>query len=224
MPLSVKDLSIDLAVRYGFQVMGAVVILIVGALVARWIGRLAEEWLERRHTEPPIRTLAVRVVRVVVLVFALVVALDKFGFQVAPLVAGIGVAGIGIGIALQGVLVQRRRRPHDHPDQALPRGRAHRAARRVRRREPHRAVLDDARASRPVARRHSQPEDRRGDPPQLRDRAAAPAHRPRGVPVGSGDGPSPWPARCWPRTRACCASPSPWWGSRRWPSPGSRWR
>ncbi len=38
------------------------------------------------------------------LVFALVVALDKFGFQVAPLVAGIGVAGIGIGIALQGVL------------------------------------------------------------------------------------------------------------------------
>jgi len=33
-----------------------------------------------------------------------VVALDKFGFQVAPLVAGIGVAGLGVGIALQGVL------------------------------------------------------------------------------------------------------------------------
>ena len=104
MPLSVKDLSIDLAVRYGFQVMGAVVILVVGLLVARWIGRLADDWLQRRHTEPPIRTLAVRVVRIVVLVFALVVALDKFGFQIAPLVAGIGVAGIGIGIALQGVL------------------------------------------------------------------------------------------------------------------------
>ncbi|MGH7365507.1 MAG: mechanosensitive ion channel family protein, partial [Candidatus Rokuibacteriota bacterium] len=39
-----------------------------------------------------------------VLLFALVIALDKFGFQIAPLVAGIGVAGIGIGIALQGVL------------------------------------------------------------------------------------------------------------------------
>jgi small conductance mechanosensitive channel len=50
------------------------------------------------------RTLAVRVVRVVVLLFTLVVALDKFGFQIAPLVAGIGVAGLGIGIALQGVL------------------------------------------------------------------------------------------------------------------------
>jgi small conductance mechanosensitive channel len=33
-----------------------------------------------------------------------VVALDKFGFSVAPLVAGIGVAGLGLGLALQGVL------------------------------------------------------------------------------------------------------------------------
>jgi small conductance mechanosensitive channel len=32
-----------------------------------------------------------------------VVALDKFGVQTAPLVAGIGIAGLGIGIALQGV-------------------------------------------------------------------------------------------------------------------------
>jgi small conductance mechanosensitive channel len=35
---------------------------------------------------------------------AFVVALDKFGFSIAPLVAGIGVAGIGVGFALQGVL------------------------------------------------------------------------------------------------------------------------
>jgi small-conductance mechanosensitive channel len=43
-------------------------------------------------------------VRLVVLMFTLVVARDKFGFQVAPLGAGIGVAGLGVGIALQGVL------------------------------------------------------------------------------------------------------------------------
>ena len=50
------------------------------------------------------RTLFVRVARIVILLMVLVVALDKFGFQIAPLVAGIGVAGIGIGFALQGVL------------------------------------------------------------------------------------------------------------------------
>ena len=102
--LPAHDLIVDLAVRYGFQVFGAVVILALGALVARWAGRLTVERLERRGTEPPIRSLAGRAVRLVVFALALIAALDKFGFQIAPLVAGIGVAGLGVGIAMQGVL------------------------------------------------------------------------------------------------------------------------
>jgi small conductance mechanosensitive channel len=102
--MAVQDLVIDLAVRYGFQVLGALVILGLGVLVARWVGRLADRRLERQRLEPPLRVLIVRVVRMVVMLFALVVALDKFGFEIAPLVAGIGVAGLGVGIALQGVL------------------------------------------------------------------------------------------------------------------------
>ena len=98
------DLVVDLAIRYGFQVLGALVILAVGLLLARWSGRLVEGRLRRHEMEPPMRQLLVRALRAVVLLFALVVALDKFGFQVAPLVAGIGVAGLGLGIAMQGVL------------------------------------------------------------------------------------------------------------------------
>jgi small conductance mechanosensitive channel len=104
MSLSAKDLTLDLAIRYGFQVLGALVIVGVGLLLARWVGNLFDGWLAKRALEPPARKLMVRVVRVIVMVFTLVVALDKFGFQIAPLVAGIGVAGLGIGIALQGVL------------------------------------------------------------------------------------------------------------------------
>src|SRR5216684_8393610 len=99
-----QDLIIDLAIRYGFQVVGALVILFAGLLAAWWVGNVVERPLTRMALEPPMRRLMVRVVRVVVLLFALVIALDKFGFQIAPLVAGIGVAGLGIGIALQGVL------------------------------------------------------------------------------------------------------------------------
>jgi small conductance mechanosensitive channel len=99
-----QDLIIDLAIRYGFQVLGALVILGVGVAAAWWVGNTVERPLTRMGLEPPMRRLMVRVVRVVVLLFALVIALDKFGFQIAPLVAGIGVAGLGIGIALQGVL------------------------------------------------------------------------------------------------------------------------
>jgi small conductance mechanosensitive channel len=99
-----QQLVIDLAIRYGFQVLGALVILVVGALVGRWLGRLVDGRLQARAMEPPMRMLVVRVLYIVVMLFAIVVALDKFGFQIAPLVAGIGVAGLGIGIALQGVL------------------------------------------------------------------------------------------------------------------------
>jgi small conductance mechanosensitive channel len=99
-----RELTIDLIIRYGFQVLGALVILGVGLVLAHWLGGLTDRWLRRQAMEPPMRILTVRVVRVVVLLFTLVVALDKFGFQIAPLVAGIGVAGLGIGIALQGVL------------------------------------------------------------------------------------------------------------------------
>jgi small conductance mechanosensitive channel len=103
-PTSATPLLLDLAVRYGFQVLGAIVILGAGFLVARWLGDLTERRLARKGVEPPIRMLGVRALRLVVLLFALVLALDKFGFQIAPLVAGIGVAGLGVGLALQGVL------------------------------------------------------------------------------------------------------------------------
>jgi len=98
------DIIVDLAIRYGFQVAGALAILAVGALLARWVGNVVQGWLQRQDMEPPVRILIVRVIRAIVFAFALLAALDKFGVQIAPLIAGIGIAGLGVGIALQGVL------------------------------------------------------------------------------------------------------------------------
>ena len=99
-----RTLIEDLAIRYGFQVLGALVIVIAGFVVARWLGTMTDHRLRKRTMEPPMRMLLVRVVRIVVLIMAALVALDRLGFQIAPLVAGLGVAGIGVGFALQGVL------------------------------------------------------------------------------------------------------------------------
>ena len=41
--MSLKDLTFDLVVRYGFQVLGAFVILAVGFVLARWAGNLAQQ-------------------------------------------------------------------------------------------------------------------------------------------------------------------------------------
>jgi small conductance mechanosensitive channel len=91
-------------IHYGIQILGALVILVVGVVVAGWVGRVTARWLEARGLEPPIRKLLTRVVKLLVFTLAVVLALDKFGVQIAPIVAALGVAGVGIGLAMQGML------------------------------------------------------------------------------------------------------------------------
>ena len=98
------DLITEYVIRYGFQVLGAALVFAAGALVARWAGKLSQQWLERHDMEPPIRMLLVKIIQVLILLFTAMAALGQLGVQIAPLLAGIGVAGLGVGLALQGVL------------------------------------------------------------------------------------------------------------------------
>ena len=77
-----KTTIISFLTLYGFQVVGALIILAVGWVVARWLGNLTMGWLNKQDLEPPFRTLIVRTVRLLVLAFTLVVVLDKFGVPV----------------------------------------------------------------------------------------------------------------------------------------------
>src|SRR5277367_3808481 len=99
-----KDQLVSFAGAYGLQVIGAIIILVIGLVVARWLGNALARRLEKLQMEPPVRTLLVRVVRLIVMAFVLVMVLDKFGVPVVTLVAGMGVAGVGVGLAMQGVL------------------------------------------------------------------------------------------------------------------------
>lgn len=92
------------AVQYGMQAVVALGIFATGVMASRWAGRITQQSLERQTLDPPVRMLLVRIVKIIVMLFAAVIALDALGVPIAPLVAGIGVAGVGIGLALQGVL------------------------------------------------------------------------------------------------------------------------
>jgi small conductance mechanosensitive channel len=63
-----------------------------------------DRWLAHRTMEQPMRTLLVRIIKLFVFAIALVIALGTAGMDVTALIAGVGVAGVGIGLALQGVL------------------------------------------------------------------------------------------------------------------------
>lgn len=99
-----KTKLVDLGTTYGMRVLIAAGILVVGFIVTRWVGRTVQRSLDAHQMEPPVKTLIVRVVRLLIMVGFLLVALDQAGLPVTTAIAGIGVAGVGIGLALQGVL------------------------------------------------------------------------------------------------------------------------
>jgi hypothetical protein len=123
--------AVDFGFDYGSKLLGATIILVIAMLVIRWISKGLLRWLDKRELEPPVKVLIVRVVRLVLWGLALTIVLEKVGVAIAPLIAGVGVAGVGIGLAMQGAHQPHGRSAH-HFHQALPRGGIHRAARRAR--------------------------------------------------------------------------------------------
>lgn len=99
-----KDKLVDYVIAHGGALVSALVVIFVGIIAARWIGRLVERWLEKKAMEPPVRMLLVRITKFFVFAAALVVALGTAGMDVTALIAGLSVAGVGIGLAAQGIL------------------------------------------------------------------------------------------------------------------------
>ena len=100
----VRRTAIDLAMKFGPKVLVAIIILAAGFFVGQWVGRATDGMLKRLHLEIPVRQLLVRVVRVLVLGLFAIMALQNLGVELLPLIAGLGVAGAGIALAMQGVL------------------------------------------------------------------------------------------------------------------------
>lgn len=100
----VKSTVIDLAIKFGPKVFVAIVIIVVGYFVGRQVGRIMAGGLRKFDMDPPVRDLLVRMVRILVLSLFLIMALQNLGVELLPLIAGIGVAGAGIALAMQGVL------------------------------------------------------------------------------------------------------------------------
>lgn len=99
-----RSTLIDLAIKFGPKVLVAILIIAAGVYASRWVGKGFDKWLGKLHLEPPVRQLLVRVARLVVIGLFLIMALQNLGVDLLPLIAGLGVAGAGVALAMQGVL------------------------------------------------------------------------------------------------------------------------
>jgi len=68
------------------------------------VGNLAARLLQKKHVDVVVSKFLVGGVKLAILTFAFIVALGKFGIEIAPLIAGISVVGFGTSFALQGPL------------------------------------------------------------------------------------------------------------------------
>lgn len=99
-----KSTLVDLAIKFGPKVAVAIIILIAGIYAGRSLGRIFDRSLNGFNLEPPVRLLLVRLLRLLVFGLFLIMALQNLGVELLPLIAGLGVAGAGIALAMQGVL------------------------------------------------------------------------------------------------------------------------
>ena len=99
-----QSAALDLGMKLGPKLAVAAVILAAGYFAASWAGRAVAGSLRRFEFEPPVRALVFNFTRALVFLLFGIMALQNLGVDLIPLVAGLGVAGAGIALAMQGVL------------------------------------------------------------------------------------------------------------------------
>ena len=96
--------GVSFIVAYGFQILGALIILVIGFLAARWCGRMITGVCERRGLDTTLSKFFANIARLLVLVFVIIIAMGKFGITIAPFIAAIGAVAFGSSLAIQGPL------------------------------------------------------------------------------------------------------------------------
>ena len=83
------DIVIDFFANYSFQVIGAILILVIGFVVARAVASFLSKLFERKQFDVTLSKFAVAAAKGTVLTFAILIALGKFGITIAPFIAAL---------------------------------------------------------------------------------------------------------------------------------------
>ncbi|MBC8240403.1 MAG: mechanosensitive ion channel [Alphaproteobacteria bacterium] len=104
MVTKLADSLVEFAVAYGFQILGALVFLLVGLKVAGWLGGKVARIAEARDMDQTLSRFIGNIVKLVIIVLVAIITLGNFGISTAPLIALAGASAFGATLALQGPL------------------------------------------------------------------------------------------------------------------------
>lgn len=95
---------VEFTVSYSFQIVGAIIILLVGFYIAKWVSSLIFKICDKKNLDVTLSRFLASFIKVLVLVFVTILALGKFGITIAPFIAAIGAVAFGAVYAIQGPL------------------------------------------------------------------------------------------------------------------------
>ncbi len=98
------NIVIDFFVNYSFQVVGAILVLVIGVLVARAVSSFFLKLFEKKEVDVTLSKFIAAMIKGIILGFALIVAIGKFGITIAPLIAALAAMAFGASFAIQGPL------------------------------------------------------------------------------------------------------------------------
>jgi len=101
---AIYTLIIEFFVNYSFQIVGALIILLLGILVAKKLSNMVLNLCEKKALDITLSRFIASLVKISIIVMVAVIALGKMGISVTPFVAAIGALSLGAGLAMQGLL------------------------------------------------------------------------------------------------------------------------
>ena len=100
----VYNLIVNYLVTYSFQILAAIIIMILGNYVARKVSDFLERFMVSKGLDVTLSHFTASFIKIIIIAFTAIIALGKLGISVTPFVAAIGALSLGAGLALQGLL------------------------------------------------------------------------------------------------------------------------
>ncbi|MBQ0720212.1 MAG: mechanosensitive ion channel [Gammaproteobacteria bacterium] len=100
----VYDLIVTFFVTYSFQLIGALIILLIGLLVSNRVARLVNRTCDKHGLDVTLSRFLASCTKIIIIVAVSVICLGKIGISVTPFIAAIGALSLGAGLAMQGLL------------------------------------------------------------------------------------------------------------------------
>lgn len=94
--------AIEFVANYSFQIVGALLIVIIGWFLSKYIYNLLIKFFSNHNFDATLGKFAANAVRILILGAMIVVAIGKLGISVAPFIAAIGAIFLTAGLAIQG--------------------------------------------------------------------------------------------------------------------------